>query len=189
MTRRSGTNASQALRKDWRCWIGVIETVARGRAARLHTHSAEYQALYQRLMDVSSAGAHSGEEAQRGFFEVMEATVRPWLSPRVLEQADREILSHLLERCRRIDRVLAGRGRASWSGATPILLFFTALVVSFVLLWFAHPHWSTLALGVSAGTRLLWTSVERLSHVEQLFAVGVVVVLMSIYNVSRAARS
>jgi hypothetical protein len=189
MNRRSGRNAPEALWKDWSCWIGIVEAAAHGRMSRLHTDPSQYEALHQRLLNASRELAQSGDEEQRSFFGVMEATIRPWLSLRVLEQADREILGHLLERCRRIERVLAGRGAVAWRTAATILLFITASTVSFALLWVAFRHWSSLVFAIKGEARVLWSSVERLSHVEQLFAVGLFVVVLSIYNVSRAARS
>ena len=109
MSRQANANAPNALRQDWRRWTEFIELVARRRSDLARVDPQEYHALHSRITAACRERAGSEDDAGRKFYEELEAQVRPWLSPRVLANADGEILSHLLARCRRIELELGGR--------------------------------------------------------------------------------
>jgi hypothetical protein len=182
-------NPRAALAKDWRRWIRFIETAAaRGRSSHRHIDRREYEAVHRRLTTVSRERAGSNDEDTKRVYREIEATVQPWMSPQALEQADREILSDLLERCRRIEHELTGRGRAPRRDARWALLLIAASSTAFVVLWSVRLDWSKLADALYDETRDLWTMFRRMGDLEKLFALGVVLTVLSIYNVSRTAR-
>ena len=191
MSRRADLNVPETLRKDWRRWMDIVELVAQRRSARARIDPEAYQMLHHRITAACKELAGSGDEAGRKFYENLEAEVRPWLSPRALVHADSEILAHLLDRCRRIERALGGRAwvRAIRRAAALALFLFTAATVGVVTLWAARGLRAPLAdafQDVSNEIRLvLWRS----SDLEKWSALGVVVILLSIYNVSRTAKS
>jgi hypothetical protein len=171
--------------------MDVVEAVARRRSDLHHMDGQEYRVLHSRITTTCKELAGSGDEARRKLYEDLEATVQPWLSPRVLAHADSEILAHLLVRCRTIERELGGRAwaRAIRRPAALALFLIVAATLAVVTVWSARGLRTALAEGfqdVSNAIRLvLWRS----SDLEKWSALAVVVILLSIYNVSRTARS
>jgi hypothetical protein len=169
--------------------MGFVEAIARDRSARLHADRHEYQTLHERLIARGEVLANSGSDDIRSIAQEVLATAQPWLSPQTLEKADGEILLDLLAHCRRIERDLHGRGRAVRGTARPVLLCIAAAALSFVLLSIAWGRWSEFADTLYYGTRGLWHAVLRADDLQKLYALGAVLILISIYNVSRVARS
>jgi hypothetical protein len=181
-----------ALAKDWRRWMSFVEAIAaRRRSSQLPVDRREYETLHHRLITMTKELAGSDNEAIKTVCREIEAMVGPWMSVVTLEKADGEILSDLLAHCRRIAGELEGsnsRG-AGRRALKPLLLFVIPAAVAFVALWFARGDVLQLATGVENTARMLWRSFWRLSELEQLLGFGVILILVSIYNVSRAARS
>ena len=106
MRHRPRSNAPEILKEDWRRWTEVIALIAREKSSRRRVDPQAYEALYRRLIAACREFARSENGATEGDYERLEAVVRPWLNTKVLAQADREILAHLLHRCRRIEHEL-----------------------------------------------------------------------------------
>jgi hypothetical protein len=184
-----GVNSRAALAKDLRRWMGCVEAIARDRSARLHLDRHAYQTLHERVIAQAQVLVGSGSGDIRSIAQEVVATVQPWISPLTLEKADGEILSDLLDRCRRIERALLGRRRAMRGTARRVLLCIVAAAVAFVLLSIAWGHESKFANTLYYGTRRLWDSIVRADDLQKLYALGTVLILISIYNVSKVARS
>jgi hypothetical protein len=190
MSRRSGSNVPEALKEDWRRWTDIIANIARRGEARRRVDARVYKVLHRRLIASCRDLAGSSGEAERAYYEGLEATVRPWLSPRVLAVADREILGLLLDRCRRVEQELGVRFgvRTVLRRASLKLLVVASSTVLF-LSWAAGDLWLPLAGAVMDCSAAFRFSLGRMSDMEKLFALGVTMILVSIYYVSRTARN
>ena len=109
MTRRSHPTAT--FQSDWRRWTAIVELIERTGSAHHPVDHREYQALYQRMITAFREPVGSVDEVASSTYQEVEATVRPWMTPQVLERADSAILGDLLDRCSRIDRQLGTRKR------------------------------------------------------------------------------
>jgi hypothetical protein len=190
MTRRSGPEAAEAVKKDWSRWTCLVAVMARGRSARAAIGAEEYRELYRRLTTNCRELAGSADNPGRTLHETMIDTVRPWLSPQALERADREILGVLLQRCRWIERAIGVRTGVltHLRRAAPLFLLPAATVIVVVGWTLAVPR-IPLVDAVRFRWAMVWMSVKRTSDVEKLCLVGIVLILISIYSVSRMARS
>jgi hypothetical protein len=177
------------LMTDWRRWTGIIELLALGRSPRDAEDPRAYKLLCLRLITACKERAGSGEASERAFSEGLEATVRPWMSRKVLVRADNEILGHLLGRCQRIERELGVRASA-WAVlrcAAPLILAPISSVL-LVFVWTFCGHWLPLD-GLRPRWYMLWLSLKKSSELEELSVLGVILILLSIYSLSRTARS
>jgi hypothetical protein len=190
MTRRSGPGAAAAVKTDWRRWTCLVEVLASGRAARAPIGIEEYRELYRRLTTNCRELAGSAEGAERRLRETMLATVRPWLTPQALERADREILCFLLQQCRWIERVLGIRTGVLTilRRAAPLFLLPAATVIV-VVAWTLRGPRLPAVYALRLRWAMLWLSLRRASDVEKLCLAGIVLIVISIYSVSRIARS
>jgi hypothetical protein len=190
MTRRSGEDAAKAVKTDWHRWTCIVDVLASGRSVRAPIGIEEYRELYRRLTTHCRELAGSAEGAERKLRETMIATVRPWLSPQALERADREILGFLLQRCRRIERALGVRtGVLTLLRRAAPLFLAPAISVLVVVAWtLNNPHISPVG-AVRFRWAMLWLSLRRASDLEKLCLAGIILILVSIYTVSRTARS
>jgi hypothetical protein len=136
MTTRDTWADLPTLCRCWRRWTDVFELFARKRRGRLRVGEAAYGELYHRLRGACKALAES-EPERRDYYETLDELARPWLTCRVLEQADAEILRTVLLRCQDVDRELNGR---SWGavvrrwGPRAALALAAALLASALLL-------------------------------------------------------
>ncbi len=180
-----------ALRRPWRQWAAAVELFARRRRGRRRVDPRAYQAVHGELLAACRALAASCEGEQRARCQRLEEMVRPWMSCRVLELAEAEILLDLLARCRQAEREWGLRTRADaarrWLG--PGLALLAALAAAGFLAatanWLLLPAWGWL----KDWLHVTWLGVKRSSDLELLGVGGVLVVLVAIYVVSRAARS
>jgi hypothetical protein len=133
----SGRVHRAALRRCWCRWTAIVELFARGRPARRRVNPRAYRVLHQDLLDAcQSAAAGSPKQA---FFEGLDDLARPWLTLRVLQQTEPEILFDLLVRCQEAERVLVGGAWVWWvrRAVRPLLvgLVTVLLVVLGVGVW------------------------------------------------------
>ena len=122
-----------ALRRHWRRWTALVALQARrGRGAQV-VDPQEYQTLHQELVAACVAAGGAAEGTQREFYQRLEDLVRPWLTARVLEQTDHQILMDLLARCRQAEQELDPRSRPRavllWAVAAFVLLGAVAAAV------------------------------------------------------------
>jgi hypothetical protein len=112
-----------ALGRHWRRWTALVALHAgRARGAGV-VDAQEYQALHQDLLAACAAAGGTARGSGREFYQGLEELARPWLTARVLELTDRDILLDLLARCRRADRELhpPSRLRAGLLRAVPVV--------------------------------------------------------------------
>jgi hypothetical protein len=110
--RQTAPREMAALRALWRRWSSVVSLFAYRRSASRHLDEAAYAELFARLVEACRAGADSDDVARAAYFQALEELVRPWMDPRTLARTDRASLTILLDRCRQVERDLAGRPSA-----------------------------------------------------------------------------
>lgn len=185
----------ETLRDCWGRWTGVVELFARRRAARRHIESRGYRELYQELIAACDALVIVSEGETRAFYQRIKDLVRPWLSLPVLARADREILYDLMHRFEDIDHRIGKRRRwreKMW--AIPDSLLIGGLIASLVYVTFVFvenawtmPWWRWVrSTDWFAFARNL---VIQAGDLEKLFVIAVILIGVSIYVVSRSARS
>ena len=96
-----------------------------------------YERLHRELLAACRSLAVSAGEESRADYEGLEVLARPWLSPRILEHADPQLLDSLLERGRQVETELGVRRRSSGflGGAIKALLLTSALAGAILLPW------------------------------------------------------
>ena len=189
MRPRSDSNGPDALTAHWHRWTAVVELCARRRPARRRVDPWRYHALYCELTASCRDLASAGDESGRAYYERLEATVRPWLSLRALEHADREVLSSLLDRCRQVDRELAGRSLPIYRVLALTVLLPSALVALSGLAWNARGSLFMVVEFVQDWSNVIWFATRRASDLEKLFALGLILISASIIMISCTTQS
>jgi len=135
-----------------------------------------YLDLHAKLLAGCRALAAAGG-AEREFYDALAELARPWVSLAVLARTDREILSHLWERCREADRRLHGhrpRTGPTWS-AKPLLLVMAGMAALFGI-GYALDERTSLFGGRVRGLVLgAWSAVCALSEGERIVLLGIIV--------------
>jgi hypothetical protein len=191
MRRRKQQPVQKALRKSWGRWVQIVELFALRRAARKKVDPHTYATVHRELIAKCRSLATSANDVEAAFYRYLEDLALPWLDPTILARADREILYDLLLRCHRVEQELGGRSfwRMVPSGPLPVVA--AVLIFASTLLWVGK--FSILlttsmeyarSWGDDAVFRVLHSSTE-----ERLCAVACILVAVSIYAVSRTARS
>lgn len=191
MRRRSPGIESEALRASWHRWTAIVALFARRRLARRRVDPRAYKTLHQGLLAACRSLAGSAGEESRAYYEGLEVLAHPWLSPKTLARADPEILDSLLARCRQVEAELGGRRRpsAALGGALKALLLASALVGLILLPWAAGVEMAPALDQARGWSDVLWFAVRRSSDMQKLALVTVLVILASVYGVSRTAQS
>jgi hypothetical protein len=189
MRHSSRSNVPDTLKKDWLRWTDIVELFAHGRSARRRMNPQVYNTLYRRLIETCEKAAGSREGSEREYYMGLEDMVRPWLSLMVLAQADREIIHLLFARCRQVERELGGRRLPRLQIPRLPILLLPGLGALTALGWIAQELGAPISSGLSGWSNVLWYSFKRSSELDRLLAVNVVLVLISIFFVTRTARS
>src|SRR4051794_8887263 len=87
-----------ALRRHWHHWTALVARHTRRQGAQV-VSPQEYQALHRELLAACAAAAGAAEGTSRELYQRLEELARPWLTARVLELTDHEILLDLQARC------------------------------------------------------------------------------------------
>jgi hypothetical protein len=191
MRRRGQPPEKMALRKCWGRWTEIVELFALRRAARKRVDLQAYVELHRELVNRCRALAGSANEVEAAFYRYLEDLAQPWLDLMVLARAERHILFDLLIRCQHVEEQLGGR---NWSRAirvrgTPVALgalFFTTMLLCMGRF---SVSLSTILDRARGWSDDLYIRVIHSSDLERLFLVGLVLIAVSIYAVSRTARS
>jgi hypothetical protein len=189
MSGRDSATERAALRELWHRWSAVVERFARRRGRR-RLRASEYRPLHQGLLRVCRSLAAQTEGPARGVYEELESIAQPWLTPWVLEQADREILFDLVERCRRAGRQLGGPpwGYLARACVRPGLALAAAAAGLVLLAWAGDRVGGPLLEHVKDAARALrWAA--RQARDPSWWLGGALATLLSIWVVIRAARS
>jgi hypothetical protein len=191
MRRRQQSPEKMALRKCWGRWTEIVELFARRRAARKRVDLQAYVELHRELVNRCRALAGSANEVEAAFYRYLEDLAQPWLDLMVLARAERHILFDLLIRCQHVEEQLGGRNwsRAIRARGTPVALgalFFTTMLLCMGRF---SVSLSTIPDRARGWSDDLYIRVIHSSDLERLFLVGLVLIAVSIYAVSRTARS
>ena len=89
-------------------WIEIIEHFVLQRSRRFVNHR-NYDRLYRMLIQTCRTRASTTEGPTRQFYQRLEDLVVPWMTPRAMECADREILWSLLCYCREAEQAMRDR--------------------------------------------------------------------------------
>jgi hypothetical protein len=185
------TQARRVLRKRWRRWTEIVELFARHRRGRKRVDSQEFAELHRDLLEICRTLTGAENHVEASFYRYLEDLIQPWFDLRVFARADRDILLDLLIRCRDVESQLGGR---SWLRALPLralTALLGALIFAIILLPMARHSLllSTILDWARDWVDYFFYRVVHSSDLERLFAVGVVLIAISIYSVSRTARS
>jgi hypothetical protein len=180
-----------ALKTRWCRWVDIVELFARRRVGLRRVDPQEYVLLHKELTQACRMLAQSANEVEGAFYRYLEDLVQPWLTPSVLARADREILIDLLVRCRQAERQLGVR---SWLRSVPAwapraLVVSLLVAIGILLIGTGDGGWLS-GLGRLRGwSDDLWFALRHSSDVERLCFIGTVLIIVSIFTVSRTARS
>jgi hypothetical protein len=160
MGRPEQSPEKKALQECWGRWTAIVELFARRRLARRHVDHHAY-------------------------------LVQPWLNLTILARGERDILFDLLIRCHHVRTQLGGH---SWIHSVraygiPILigvLFFTLILLCTSTI--SVPLRTILTIARNWSDDLYIRAIHS-SDLERLFCVGFVLIAISIYAVSRTAKS
>jgi hypothetical protein len=181
------------LKQELQRWTNLVESLATSRWGPCNVDLCEFANLRRRISAACHDLADASDADQRKLYEDLEATVRPWLSPRVLAETDGELLAGLLARWRRIEGELSGRtpARPVWlrSALVFTLLVAAATTGGVVFLSTVPVPWAALGETVQDLSPMINHTLGRSSDTDMLVALAVVAILLSVYNVSRTARS
>jgi hypothetical protein len=138
---------SGTLWKAWRQWTAIVEHFER-RRPHGNVNKQTYEKLYRTLIAGCRAHAAKAQGPRKEFYLRLADLVLPWMTPRVLESTDREILSSVLAYCRQFEHELLDPTEllpGSEDGASSrhgwwLALF--ALLASFVLV-LSWIYWSS----------------------------------------------
>jgi serine/threonine protein kinase len=125
-------------------WIQIIEHFVLRRSRR-YVNQRNYDRLYKMLVETCRMRAGSTEGAAKQFYQRLEDLVVPWMTPRAMENADRDILWSLLNYCRDAEQALRDRtkplpdlgGRDEWviSWQVASVGILICVVVGVLLVW------------------------------------------------------
>jgi hypothetical protein len=130
--------------KSWCRWTAIVDRVTLGQSLR-RVEAQAYRKLYNELIEAFRSRAAVSDEPNRACYRKLENLVLPWLTPKTLENADREILFSLLWCCREAEHELglppsapAPRRGWPWTHPTSVwaaALFLAVMVVSGLIVW------------------------------------------------------
>lgn len=190
MRNRDGPPEIGALKIDCCQWVCIVELFAHRRPGRRQVDPREYAVLHKALIQKCRMLAESGNEVDIAFYRSIEDLVQPWLTPSVLARADQEILRDLLARCRQVEHRLGVR---SWLRSVrhwaPRVLVLSLVIAVGILMIRTGGSWHLVLDWLRGWSDDIWFAVKRSSDVERLSFVGIVLIIVSIFTVSRTARS
>lgn len=99
LERSGSTTEPSTLQRCWHQWTSIVELFALRRSRR-HVDWQAYNTMHKELIEACRARAAVVDETKRAYYRHLEDLVLPWLTPKALAQADREILFSLLLCCR-----------------------------------------------------------------------------------------
>jgi hypothetical protein len=141
----STTTTSKQTRRElprlWHLWTEMVALFATSDQDRAKVDPAAYEVLHGEILEACQTLAPTADEAARKRTEMLTALAAPWLTAASLDQADHEILTNLLVRCRELDQDLSG---PSWrtSGRRFRKPLFWAAVVLALVVFFLTAAWT-----------------------------------------------
>lgn len=194
MRRREHSAEKIALRRRFSRWAAIVELFARGRPARKRVDPQAYVTLHRELIASCRVLAASANEVEAVSYRYLEDLAQPWLDLAVLDRADRadrDILFDLLFRCKHVQAQLGGRSwiRVLRAWGTPVFLGASFLAIMLLCMGRFSVVLSTMLDRARSWSDDLSIRVNHSTDLERLFVVGLVLIMVTIYAVSRTARS
>lgn len=191
MSRREQPPEKLALGRCFHRWAEIVELFARRKPARNRVDPKAYVALHRELIQHCRAMAASANKVDVVFYRYLEDLAQPWLDPAVLDRADRDILFDLLIRCQHVEEQLGGRSwiRVLRAWGTPVFLGASFLAIMLLCMGRFSVVLSTMLNRARSWSDDLYIRVIYSTDMERLFVVGLVLIMVTIYVVSRTARS
>jgi len=191
MRRREHAPEKIALRRRFSRWAAIVELFARGRPARKRVDPQAYVTLHRELIASCRVLAASANEVEADSYRYLEDLAQPWLDLAVLDRADRDILFDLLIRCKHVQSQLGGRSwiRVLRAWGTPVFLGASFLAIMLLCMGRFSVVLSTMLDRARNWSDDLSIRVNHSTDLERLFVVGLVLIMVTIYAVSRTARS
>lgn len=191
MTRRERSPEKIALRRRFNRWAAIVELFARRRLARKRVDPQTYVTLHQELIASCRVLAASANGVEALFYRYLEDLVQPWLNLAVLARAERDILFDLLIRCKHVQSQIGDHSWIRTFGVRGTLVCVGALLFAIMLLWMGRFSvvLSTVLDRVRSWSDDLYMGVIHSTDQERLFVVGLFLIMVAMYAVSRTARS
>lgn len=191
MRRREHSPEKIALRRRFSRWAAIVELFARGRPARKRVDPQAYVTLHRELIASCRVLATSANEVEAVSYRYLEDLAKPWLDLAVLDCADRDILFDLLIRCNHVQAQLGGRSwiRVLRARGTPVFLGASFLAIMLLCMGRFSVVLSTMLDRARNWSDDLSIRVNHSTDLERLFVGGLVLIMVTIYAVSRTARS
>ncbi|HET6574766.1 MAG TPA: hypothetical protein VFG68_14270 [Fimbriiglobus sp.] len=165
--------ADHELRRRWWAWTRVVRAFVTKPGAACRYDPAKYVAAHQGLVSACEVLAAATDGPAREYYRGLGDVVRPWLTTRSLEQADRELLVALYRRCCQIDSELNRGPRAAL--VLPRLLNGYAVLMAVALGLVIAAAVGGLTV-VDDAIRPVRSTFRQLTTAQQLLAAGTVVV-------------
>jgi hypothetical protein len=181
----------KALQKCWGRWAKIVEVFARRRVSRKRVDPRAYAELHHELMRNCRALAASANDVDATFYRYLEQLVQPWLNLDVLARGERDILFDLLIRCRDVEAQIRGRPSIRSFLVWMVPAAVGALFFAIMILWMREiplPY-SEILHRARGWTDELWFDATHASSTQWLCFVGCALIGISVYLVSRTARS
>jgi hypothetical protein len=191
MRRREHSPEKIALRRRFSRWAAIVELFARGRPARKRVDPQAYVTLHRELIASCRVLAASANEVEAVSYRYLEDLAQPWLDLAVLDRTDRDILFDLLFRCKHVQSQLGGRSwiRVLRGWGTPVFLGASFLAIMLLCMGRFSVVLSTMLDRARNWSDDLSIRVNHSTDLERLFVVGLVLIMVTIYAVSRIPRS
>jgi hypothetical protein len=191
MRRREHSPEKIALRRRFSRWAAIVELFARGRPARKRVDPQAYVTLHRELIASCRVLAASANEVEAVSYRYLEDLAQPWLDLAVLDRTDRDILFDLLFRCKHVQSQLGGRSwiRVLRGWGTPVFLGASFLAIMLLCMGRFSVVLSTMLDRARNWSDDLYIRVNYSTDLERLFVVGLVLIMVTIYAVSRIPRS
>jgi hypothetical protein len=149
----------ETLWEAWNQWTRFVEHFAM-RRSRHRVNRNAYASLYKYLIDECRTRAAQARGPKREFYLKLEELVLPWMTARVLEFTDPEILFSVLSHCRTFEQELMDQtplaAKAEGQSGVRVAIYFLTAAFAFemVCLWFIRFDWKV-AIGLLVGVALL----------------------------------
>ncbi|MGC1721582.1 MAG: hypothetical protein WA746_21545 [Isosphaeraceae bacterium] len=191
MRRREHSAEKIALRRRFSRWAAIVELFACGRPARKRVDPQAYVTLHRELIASCRVLAASANEVEAASYRYLEDLAQPWLDLAVLDHEDRDILFDLLIRCKHVQSQLGGRSwiRVLRAWGTPVFLGASFLAIVLLCMGRFSVVLSTMLDRARNWSDDLSIRVNHSTDLERLFVGGLVLIMVTIYAVSRTARS
>ena len=178
------------LRDCWGRWTAILSLYVRRRPARRRLDPRAYADLRKELIATCRSLAEAGGP-ERPFYASLEETVKPWLDLRVFDRTDREILFRLLAHCRKVEHELNGRKwRPAWSFSGKLVLWIVSGgAVIGGLIWILSMLGLPVLATLEGAADTIWISFKYADNWQKASVTAVMVVVASMYIVSRSAKA